>query len=172
MADIPPAVFYASPAALQSPRLAALFDSWQSARIVPEGGQRSHPGVQAIDPIALKPFLRDLIVVCVHDPAQPRFRLVGSGFRDFFGGEFGGRPVDETPLGAGDRRLESYRLVALNDQPRMGRHWWSATTGGVYQSEFVVLPYGDGMVVERLLVMEDLDDARRERLIAGRRLSA
>jgi hypothetical protein len=172
MADLPQSVLYAGPAALRSPRLAALFDAWQLACTETDGAQRSHPGLQAIDPIDLKPFLKDLIVVCVHDPAQPRFRLMGSGFREFFGGDFSGKPVEEAPLAAAGNLGETYRLVALNDEPRFGRHWWPACTGGIYQSEFVVLPYGEGTKVERLLVMEDLDDARRERIIAGRRHSA
>lgn len=172
MADLPQSVLYAGPDALRSPRLTALFQAWQSARTEAGGGQRSHPGLQAIDPIDLKLFLKDLIVVCVHDPAQPRFRLMGSGFREFFGDDYSGKTLEESPLGACDNLGETYRQVALTDEPRFGRHWWQARTGGVYQSEFAILPYGEGETVERLLVMEDLDDARRERVMAGRRYTA
>ena len=169
MADLPQSVLYADPSALRSARLAALFDLWQSSRGQADGERRAHPGLQAIDPIDLKPFLKDLIVVCVHDPDRPRIRLMGSGFREFFGGDYSGKAVDEAPLGGSDRLGGTCRQVALTDQPRFGRHWWPSCVGGVYQSEFAVLPYGEGTKVERLLIMEDLDEARRARIVGRRR---
>lgn len=157
-------VIYAGFAALRSKRLDDLHAIWRSAK-----GGRDFPVLQAIDPVMLKPFLRDLAVVCVHDPDQPRFRLFGSGFRDFFGSDFSGRPVSDLPM---DGPADTCRQVAVSGEPCFGSHRWHSITGGLYHSEFVVLPYGDGDRVERLLIMEDLDDARRERLKAAYRPTA
>lgn len=157
-------VIYAGFAALRSRRLDDLHAIWRGAK-----GERDFPVLQALDPVVLKPFLRDLAVVCVRDPEIPRFRLFGSGFRDFFGSDFSGRPVSDLPM---EGQTEAYRHVALSGEPCFGSHQWHAVTGGLYNSEFVVLPYGDGDKVERLLIMEDLDDARRERLKASLRPTA
>jgi len=157
-------VIYAGFAALRSRRLDDLYAIWRSAK-----GERDCPVLQALDPVALKVFLRDLAVVCVRDPDQPRYRLFGSGFREFFGTDFSGRPVSDLPM---EGPAAICRQVALSGEPCFGSHQWHAVTGGLYKSEFMVLPYGDGDKVDRLLVMEDFDDARRDRLKAVYRSTA
>lgn len=160
-------VIYAGVAALRSRRLEDLYAIWRGVK-----AGRDFPVLRAMDPIALGPFLRDLTVVCVHDPDMPRFRLFGSGFRDFFGGDFSGRPVSDLPMGGQEALAGTYRHVALSGEPCFGSHQWRAATGGMFKSEFMVLPYGDDGKVERLLIMEDLDDARRQRLSSMHRPTA
>jgi hypothetical protein len=153
--------FYASPAELRSARLRDLHALWQ------EGcGGAAFPGLPAIDPIVLKRFLTDLIIVDVSDPDQPRYRLVGSGFRDFFAQNFAGTLVREAAFPEREQVAEYHRRVALSGRPLLGWYRWQSDENVTYYSEFVVLPYGEGVRVERLLVMEDLDLARRGAAIA------
>jgi|JI9StandDraft_2_1071091.scaffolds.fasta_scaffold30321_2 hypothetical protein len=148
--------FYAKPEELHSARLRQLHALWLEAC-----GAASYPDVAAIDPVALKPYLTDLVVVDVRDPDEPRFRLYGSGFREFYDRDFSNTSVRETPFPEREAIAETYRQVALAGQPRFGWYRWETEQGGSYFSEFVVLPYGSEGRVERLLVMEDLDPARK-----------
>jgi hypothetical protein len=156
MSDQSPQAFYASPAELRSARLRELYALWLETC-----GGDSFPGLPAIDPIALKRFLTDLVVVDVSDPDQPRFRLVGSGFRDFFVRNYTGMLVRDAAFPEREQIAQSYRNVALSGRPLLGWYRWQSDDGGTYYSEFVVLPYGEGAKVERLVVMEDLDQARK-----------
>ena len=140
---------------LQSVRLRQLHAQWQRGC----AGARL-PALAAIDPVELKPFLTDLVVVDVRDPEQPKFRLFGSGYRDFYDQDFSGADVRAAPFPESDSVADNYRVVALSGKPRMGRYSWQAVSGVFHVSEFVVLPYGDEHKVERLLAMEDLDQAR------------
>jgi hypothetical protein len=148
--------FYAQPEELRSARLRQLHSLWREA-----SGAASFPDVAAIDPVVLKPFLTDLVVVDVRDPDEPRFRLYGSGFREFYNRDFSNTAVRETPFPERDAIAETYRQVALAGLPRFGWYRWQTEEGSSYFSEFVVLPYGSEGRVERLLVMEDLDPARK-----------
>jgi hypothetical protein len=151
-----PEFFYSDVAELRSGRLRALFDLWQESR-----AGAALPGLEAIDPLVLKRFLTDLVVVDVGDPDQPRFRLVGTGFRDFFSRNYTGALVRDADFPEREQIADSYRRVALSGQPLLGWYRWQSDDGGIYYSEFVVLPYGAGSRVERLVVMEDLDPARQ-----------
>ncbi|TDQ81961.1 PAS domain-containing protein [Dongia mobilis] len=142
----------------ESTRLDALQKKWQEDR-----GARAFPPLAAIDPIALRPFLGDLVVVCVSDPARPQFRLFGSGFREFFGLDCSGMAVLDSPFPEREAMAAAYARVALSGRPELGRYCWRSQTGCTYQSDYVILPYGDGDKVARLLVLEDLDEARRAR---------
>jgi hypothetical protein len=153
--------------ALNSARIGALQVKWQEAR-----DKRPFPPLAAIDPIVLKPFLTDLVVVCMAEPAQPRFRLFGSGFRDFLGVDCSGMAVLESPFPEREAMAETYGRVAQSGQPEFGHYSWCAATGGTYHSEYVILPYGDDDRVQRLVVMEDLDAARLVRRRVMARLSA
>lgn len=156
-----PEFFYSDGAELRSGRLRGLFALWQ------EGcSDGALPGLHAIDPIVLKRFLTDLVVVDVGDPEQPRFRLVGSGFRDFFSRNYTGVLVRDADFPEREMIADSYRRVALSGQPLLGWYRWQSDDGGIYFSEFVVLPYGAGSRVERLVVMEDLDPARHGAALA------
>lgn len=155
------------PEVLESKRLTALLDCWRAA-----AGEKALPSLDSIDPIALKPFLKDLVVVCVGNLDEPRFRLFGSGYRDFFGADYSGMLVREAPFPERDAMAEAYRQVALSGKPYFGSYSWHAGTGGLYHSDFVILPYGDGEKVQRLVVMEDLDEARQARARAVHRKSA
>ncbi|MBK8159816.1 MAG: PAS domain-containing protein [Rhodospirillaceae bacterium] len=149
-------VFYDSAAALQSARLRQLHAQW-------EGGcaGATFPALAAIDPVELKQFLTDLVVVDVRDPDHPKFRLFGSGYREFFSQDFSGTEVRAAPFPEADAIAAIYREVALSGAPRCGWYRWQSEHGVSHISEFVVLPYGDQGKVERLLVMEDLDRARQ-----------
>ncbi len=162
-----PAIILPCPEAAESKRLNALMNCWREA-----AGEKPLPCIDSIDPIALKPFLKDLVVVCVSDPDQPRFRLFGSGYREFFGADYSGLAVREAPFPERDMMADTYRAVALSGKPAFGRYCWHAGTGGLYHSNFVILPYGDGEKVLRLVVMEDLDEARQVRAKAVHRMSA
>lgn len=149
--------FYDDAAALRSERLRDFHRQW-----VESCGGAPYPGLAAIDPVRFKPFLADLVLVDVRDPEEPVFRLVGSGFNDFFTRPFSGEKVRNAAFPERELILESYRQVALSGRPLLGWYRWHSEEGVTYHSEFVVLPFGDGKV-ERLLVMEDLDPARRGR---------
>lgn len=156
MADDLLQAFYASADALRSARLRALHAQWVRVR----GGEMLPP-LTAIDPVELKPFLTDLVVVDVRDPDRPKFRLFGSGYREFFSQDFSGMEVLAAPFPEASVIAATYREVALSARPRWGWYRWRSDLGADHISEFVVLPYGDQGKAERLLVMEDLDQARQ-----------
>lgn len=153
--------------AAESARLCALLRRWQEDR-----GERAFPPLAAIDPIALKPFLGDLVVVCVSEPTRPHFRLFGSGFRDFFGRDYSGMAVLDSPFPERQAMAAAYGRVAQSGRPETGRYCWRSQTGGSYCSDYLILPYGDGDKAERLVILEDLDEARQARRRAMGRLSA
>jgi hypothetical protein len=146
--------FYDDVTALRSERLRNFHRQWAECC-----AGAPYPGLAAIDPLQLKPFLADLVLVDVGDPDDPVFRLVGGGFNDFFRRPFKGEKVRNAAFPEREMIAASYRQVAASGRPLLGWYRWRSEEGVPYHSEFVVLPYGDGRV-ERLLVMEDLDPAR------------
>jgi hypothetical protein len=159
MADDPVHGYYDGPNQFRSERLRRLYAYWDSAR-----GDRLFPPMAAIDPAALRDFLPDILVIDVTNQEEPRYRLVGTGYREFFNRDFTGVLVAEAGFPESEFIARRQSAAAKDGKPRLGWYQWLSASGVDYQVETILLPFGEAGIVKRLLGMEDLDQARGHKL--------
>jgi hypothetical protein len=150
--------FYSTANEFASQRLRDFVDLWQKAK----GTNRLAP-VSAIDPLNFKPFLRDVAVFDVEaDPENPRYRLVGTGIREFFDHDFTGMEVAKTGTAFSEKMADICRAIARDGNPCFGQYTWLSSSGAQHKCEFTLLPYGSGDHVECIAGMDDLDQVRAQ----------
>ena len=98
---------------LTDPRLAALYAYWDGKR-----ADRSMPARGDIDPVEMRPWLGNLLLIDVTPDGRFVYRLYGTRFVDSFGLDMTGRSVDELPADQRDRVRSDYEAVRSTGQPR------------------------------------------------------
>ncbi len=98
---------------LTDPRLAALYDYWDAKR-----RGRPMPARADIDPLEMRPWLGNLLLIDVGETGQFLYRLYGTRFVDNFGHDMTGRSVDELPADQQERVRADYEGVCADGQPR------------------------------------------------------
>lgn len=104
-------------------QLRELFEYWSERR-----GQRRMPARADIDPADIPKLLPHLLLADVDEqPADVRFRLVGTELVERFGGEFTGRRLSDLDYGSeADAVAESYAQVIRTGEPQFKiSHFWT-----------------------------------------------
>jgi hypothetical protein len=106
-----------SPSSLRPPltdsRLAALFAYWDGKR-----RGRGMPKRSDIDPIEMRQWLGNLLLIDVTVEGRFIYRLYGTRFVDNFGRDMTGRSVDDLPVEQQERVRTDYEAVCASRQPR------------------------------------------------------
>jgi hypothetical protein len=98
---------------LTDPRLAALYAYWDGKR-----AGRAMPVRGDIDPLEMRPWLGNLLLIDALPDGRFVYRLYGTRFVDSFGLDMTGRSVDELPADQRDRVRSDYEAVRSTAQPR------------------------------------------------------
>jgi hypothetical protein len=141
---------------LQDPRLLSLYDYWAA-----KCGGRSMPTRADIDPLEMRSWLGNLVLIDVTADSRFVYRLYGSKFVDSFGLDMTGRSVDDLPPEQGERVRADYESVRATAKPRWRLYTASfeipAAGGGRHQQvvtwERLVLPLSDGGVRVAMLLV-------------------
>jgi hypothetical protein len=138
---------------LRDPRLRSLYEYWLRKR-----GPRPMPSRADLDPLEMREWLGNLLLIDVGEDGSFVYRLYGTKFVESFGVDMTGRPVDELPVEQRDRVRADYETVCTTCQPR-GRLYTSvfelphpgrpASAPGARDQQVVtwerlVLPLSDG----------------------------
>ncbi len=116
------------------------------------------PEAKHIDPTVLQEHLGNLTVLAPDGAGDFVYRLHGSRISDAMGYELTGRRVSDGPrdgaIPAPIRTyfLTLYRIVEAQPKPLYARHPWRGTGGQDFHWHRVILPFGEGRRVTRLLV--------------------
>jgi hypothetical protein len=148
----------ASKLTLTDPRLVALFNYWDGKR-----AGREMPTRADLDPVEMRRWLGNLLLIDVTAEGRFVYRLYGTGFVDSFGLDMTGRAVDELPAEQQERVRIDYEAVRASRLPRARLYtavFESPATGlkppaepQVTTWERLILPLsGDGGEVAMLLV--------------------
>lgn len=98
---------------LTDPRLAALYAYWDGKR-----NGRGMPRRADLDPIEMRAWLGNLLLIDVTPDGRFVYRLYGTRFVDSFGLDMTGRYVDELPADQRERVRSDYEAVRTTVQPR------------------------------------------------------
>jgi len=98
---------------LTDSRLAALFAYWESKR-----NGRPMPKRADIDPIEMRQWLGNLLLIDVSEDGKFVYRLYGTRFVDNFGHDMTGRSVDDLPVEQQERVRADYQAVCRSRLPR------------------------------------------------------
>src|SRR5262245_2454510 len=98
---------------LSDPRLSALYDYWEGKR-----AGRAMPTRADIDPLEMRAWLGNLLLIDVCGEGRFTYRLYGTGFVQSFGRDMTGRSVDELPAEQQERVRADYQAVCASHQPR------------------------------------------------------
>ena len=98
---------------LTDPRLAALYAYWDGKR-----RGRSIPARADLDPIEMRAWLGNLLLIDAMPDGRFVYRLYGTRFVDSFGLDMTGRDVDVLPEDQRDRVRSDYEAVRDAGQPR------------------------------------------------------
>ena len=109
MSDASPSI----PPDLTDPRLAALYAYWDGKR-----GGRAMPTRADIDPVEMRAWLGNLLLIDATPDGRFVYRLYGTKFVDSFGLDMTGRGVDELPVEQRERVHSDYEAVRTMGQPR------------------------------------------------------
>lgn len=143
---------------LTDSRLGALFAYWDGKR-----GGRAMPRRSDIDPIEMRQWLGNLLLIDVTVEGRFVYRLYGTRFVDNFGRDMTGRSVDDLPADQQERVRTDYEAVCASLQPRARlytasfevpqRGTMQRSEAQVVTWERLVMPLSDGGErVEMLLV--------------------
>lgn len=149
--------------ALTDARLAALYAYWEG-----KCGGRGMPKRSDIDPVEMRQWLGNILLIDVSAEGKFVYRLYGTRFVDNFGRDMTGRSVDELPVEQQERVRGDYEAVCGSRQPKarlytasfevpqrgtMQRGAMQRSEAQVVTWERLVLPLSDGNErVEMLLV--------------------
>jgi hypothetical protein len=98
---------------LTDPRLCELYGYWEGKR-----AGRAMPTRGDIDPLEMRPWLGNLLLIDVTAAGGFVYRLYGTGFVNSFGRDMTGRSVDELPAEQQERVRADYQAVCASHQPR------------------------------------------------------
>lgn len=98
---------------LTDSRLGALFAYWDSKR---DG--KPMPRRSDIDPVEMRQWLGNLLLIDVTAEGRFVYRLYGTRFVDNFGRDMTGRSVDDLPAEQQERVRGDYEAVCASRQPR------------------------------------------------------
>lgn len=98
---------------LADPRLAALYTYWDGKR-----AGRPMPTRADLDPVEMRAWLGNLVLIDVTSDGRFVYRLYGTKFVDSFGLDMTGCNVDELPPEQRDRVRSDYEAVRDTGQPR------------------------------------------------------
>jgi hypothetical protein len=131
------------------PRLAALYAYWNDKR-----GDRAMPVRADLDPLEMKRWLGNLLLIDVTDQGRFIYRLYGTKFVDSFGVDMTGQAVDDLPAEQQERIRSDYDAVRESRAPRVRLYtaaFEAPPIGGLVSSdtqvatwERLVLPLSDG----------------------------
>ncbi len=130
-------------------RLVALYDYWSSKRAA-----RPMPVRADLDPLEMKRWLGNLLLIDVTDQGRFIYRLYGTKFVDSFGVDMTGQAVDDLPAEQQERIRSDYDAVRESRAPRVRLYtaaFEAPPIGGLVSSdtqvatwERLVLPLSDG----------------------------
>lgn len=143
---------------LTDSRLGALYAYWDGKR---DG--RPMPRRSDIDPVEMRQWLGNLLLIDVTAEGRFIYRLYGTRFVDNFGRDMTGRSVDDLPVEQQERVRADYEAVCASRQPRArlytasfevpARGTLKRAEPQVVTWERLVMPLSDGAErVEMLLV--------------------
>ncbi|MDX2102704.1 MAG: PAS domain-containing protein [Alphaproteobacteria bacterium] len=148
MTSAPTPLMAAEIDALAHSKLRALLRHWQDRRT-----DGAIPDRTLLDPIALAPWLGNLLLIECLEGERFRYRLYGTGFVEAFGREWTGHDLAELPPDQYARLREEYLATLEAGQPTCRRHRARFTVplpGGAQPSgdvemtwERLVLPLAD-----------------------------
>lgn len=98
---------------LSDPRLVALYGYWEAKR-----AGRVMPTRADIDPLEMRAWLGNLLLIDVAGEGRFVYRLYGTGFVNSFGRDMTGRSVDELPPEQQERVRADYQSVCASCLPR------------------------------------------------------
>ncbi|HEX9464233.1 MAG TPA: PAS domain-containing protein [Alphaproteobacteria bacterium] len=98
---------------LSEPRLRALYDYWDGKRCA-----RPMPTRADLDPLEMRAWLGNLVLIDVTPDRRFVYRLYGTVFVDSFGIDMTGRSVDDLPAEQRERVHADYEAVRAGGQPR------------------------------------------------------
>ncbi len=98
---------------LTDSRLGALFAYWDSKR-----GGRPMPRRGDIDPVEMRQWLGNLLLIDVTAEGRFIYRLYGTRFVDNFGRDMTGRSVDDLPVEQQERVRGDYQAVCASRLPK------------------------------------------------------
>jgi len=101
------------PPDLTDARLAALYAYWDGKR-----GGRAMPNRADLDPLEMRAWLGNLLLIDATPDGRFVYRLYGTKFVDSFGLDMTGRSVDELPVDQRERVRSDYEAVRSTGQPR------------------------------------------------------
>jgi hypothetical protein len=130
-------------------RLHALEQHWQSRAV---GG--ALPGKDIVDPLALRPWLGQLLLVDVLNSGRDfAYRLYGTNVAETFGEDMTGRSPQGFPPHHVQIIVEPYRAVASDGRPRRTAHIMTIRDRKFAAWERIILPIaGTDAKVAQLLV--------------------
>lgn len=99
---------------ITEPRLVALYDYWDG-----KCAGRNMPTRADLDPVEMRRWLGNLLLIDVTAEGRFVYRLYGTGFVDSFGLDMTGRSVDELPAEQQERVRVDYEAVRASRQPRV-----------------------------------------------------
>lgn len=124
---------------------------------------RKFPPVAAIDPFALRAFLFRLVIVDMTNIERPRYRLVGTAYREVYNHDLTGSYVADAWFPEAAWLAAKMTEIAKLEKPCLGWLAWHSDRGTMYQVEFALLPFGDAGRVERLLGTDDLSQVMADK---------
>lgn len=143
--------------ALTHPKLHGLLAYWRACAEAP-----GLPSRAAIDPLEMKEWLGNLLLIDVDEAGGFRYRLYGTQFVAEFGCEMTGRPIDVLPTEYRDLLRSEYETACATRAPTARRYTarfdWLLPGGEPHGARLVtwerlVLPLArDGRTVDMLLV--------------------
>ncbi len=116
-------------------------------------GASSLPDAATIDPVELKPYLSRVFMVDGPSLDEMQLRLAGTSYRDLYGFEITGKKLTELiPITQRPDLLEEYQACLTQAAPvyTSGSMTWRES-GGQVRYERVLLPFGEGDQVDRIL---------------------
>jgi hypothetical protein len=150
--------FRSDPAGLESRHIEALRSIW-------EGKKRGRPlpSQRDFDPVELKAFLPDLMLVDIeHAPFRVRYRLVGTWVARMSRLDFTGRYLDELEFNnPGVSWTGGYRMLVETGAPVFGVAPIALLDGRLGDYDVAIFPLAqDGRHIDRALAIEDYDRLR------------
>lgn len=130
------------------PRLRGLLEFWNHRR-----GDRTMPARDALDPLALWPWLGQLMLVEAASEGEFRYRVYGTGLAEYYGRDLTGRTTAALRPEVRDLVCQEYAEVCRTGRPLLVVHTRRVRA--------------QPTPVEKLILPFSLDGSRVDRLLAG-----
>ena len=99
------------------PRLKSLYSYWRDRR-----GDHPFPSRRDIDPIEMKEWLGNLLLIACEPGPRYRYLVYGTRFVEAFGADLTGRSIDELPAEPQRLLTEEYDTVRMSGIPELRRY--------------------------------------------------